>query len=124
MQRYDGPAVGNERLALLQVQDLASMLSCMGVRIRGAGTSRIDVQPPEQLHGCDYTIMPDRIEAGTFMTAAAMTGSRLVIEPVIPAHMHVVTQALWAAGCSVSMCPMPHSGGCGPDRLGIVEPVR
>lgn len=114
----------DEQLVLLQVQDLANMLSCMGACILGAGTDRIHVQPPEQLDGCDYTIMPDRIEAGTFMAAAAVTGSRLAIEPVIPSHLHMVTQALQAAGCSVAMSPMPHCARCGPKRLGIVELLR
>lgn len=118
-----GPAV-DERLVLLQVQDLANMLSCMGACILGAGTDRIHVEPPAQLDGCNYTIMPDRIEAGTFMAAAAVTGSRLAIEPVVPAHLHTVTQALRAAGCSVAMSPMPRCSGCGPNRLDLVELVR
>lgn len=97
--------------AVLQVQDLACMLSCMGARVVGAGTGQLCVQPPQQLGGCEHTIMPDRIEAGTFMTAAAMTASRLSIEPVIPSHLLPVTQALRAAGCSVHMVPMADSDG-------------
>ena len=103
--------------AVLQVQDLARMLSCMGARVVGAGTGHVCVQPPQQLGGCDYTIMPDRIEAGTFMTAAAMTASRLSIEPVIPSHLLPVTQALRAAGCSVRMVPMADRDGCVSNHL-------
>eukprot|EP00892_Ulva_mutabilis_P006897 jgi/Ulvmu1/457/UM001_0464.1 len=110
-----------------EVQDLAHMLSCMGADIRGAGTSRLKVHPPARLHGCDCTIMPDRIEAGTFMAAAAATGSCLVVEPVVPAHMHAVIDTMQAAGCRVDLSPLHCAAGETPPGLwqqhrAVIEP--
>lgn len=96
----------------VQVQDLAHMLTCMGAHIHGAGTGCIHVDPPAELCGCEYTVMPDRIEAGTFMAAAAMTASQLVVEPVVPAHMHAITEAMQAAGCHIEMFPIQNDTWC------------
>ncbi len=73
-----------------EVEDLASLLSAMGARIEGAGTSTIRVQGVERLRGAAHTIIPDRIEAGTFVVAAGITGGDLVIERCRPDHLRAV----------------------------------
>ena len=66
------------------IVDLANFLNACGADIRGAGTSMIKINGVESLHGCEYSIIPDMIEAGTFMIAAAATGGKLYINNVIP----------------------------------------
>ena len=63
-----------------EIVDLANYLNKMGAKIRGAGTDTIRIEGVDKLHGADYTIIPDRIEAGTYMIAAAMTGGDVVVE--------------------------------------------
>jgi len=63
-----------------EVQDLADLLNKMGARIEGAGTPKIRILGVGRLHGAEHTIIPDRIEAGTFLTAAAITGGELVVD--------------------------------------------
>ena len=82
-----------------EVQDLANLLNAMGARISGAGGPSITVEGVERLHGCDYTVIPDRIEAGTFLLAAAITRSTLRVAPVIPDHLNSVLQKLRDCGC-------------------------
>ena len=67
-----------------EIVDLANYLNKMGAKIRGAGTDTFRIEGVEKLHGADYTIIPDRIEAGTYMIAAAMTGGDVVVENVLP----------------------------------------
>ena len=69
-----------------EIVDLANYLNKMGAKIRGAGTDTIRIEGVKELHGADYTIIPDRIEAGTYMIAAAMTGGDVIIENVLPEH--------------------------------------
>ena len=82
-----------------EVVDLASLLSAMGARIRGAGTPTILIDGVERLHGADYAVIPDRIEAGTLLLAAAITRSTLRVGPVIPEHLGAVLTKLDDAGC-------------------------
>jgi UDP-N-acetylglucosamine 1-carboxyvinyltransferase len=85
------------------VIDLAGLLSAMGARIRGAGTTTITIEGVERLHGADYAVIPDRIEAGTFLLAAAITRSRLRVGPVIPEHLGAVLTKLEDVGCKLTM---------------------
>ncbi len=82
-----------------EVADLAGLLIAMGARIRGAGTQTITITGVERLHGADYAVIPDRIEAGTLLLAAAITRSRLRVTPVITDHLGAVLTKLEAAGC-------------------------
>ena len=82
-----------------EVQDLANLLNAMGGRISGAGGQIITIEGVERLHGCEYMVIPDRIEAGTFLLAAAITRSSLRISPVIPGHLRAVLQKLQDCGC-------------------------
>lgn len=83
------------------VVDLASMLNSMGARIRGAGTDVIRIRGVEKLHGTEYTVIPDQIEAGTFMFAAAVTRGDVIVNNVIPRHLESITSKLKDIGCRV-----------------------
>jgi UDP-N-acetylglucosamine 1-carboxyvinyltransferase len=84
-----------------EVIDLAELLIAMGARIRGAGSSTITIDGVPSLHGVDYAVIPDRIEAGTFLLAAAITRSILKVGPVVPEHLGAVLTKLEEAGCQL-----------------------
>ena len=87
-----------------EVQDLAQLLNAMGAEITGAGGPVITVKGVERLHGVrNYSVIPDRIEAGTFLIAAAITGSAMRVEPVIPEHLNSVLQKLRDCGCRLDI---------------------
>ena len=81
-----------------EVVDLANFLIKMGAKIKGAGTSRIEVKGVERLHGCEHKVIADRIEAGTFMVAAAMMGDGVTLRRVCREHLKPVTKALLDCG--------------------------
>ena len=83
------------------VVDLAIFLNKCGANISGMGTNIIKIKGVEKLHGCTYTILPDMIEAGTYMAVAAATGGRLRIKNVIPKHLESITAKLMEMGVEV-----------------------
>ncbi len=83
------------------IVDLANFLNTCGARISGAGTDTIKIKGVEALHGCSYTIIPDMIEAGTYMAAAAAAGGQVRICNVIPKHLESITAKLEEMGVSV-----------------------
>ena len=83
------------------VVDVANCLNCMGANITGAGTDVIRIKGVEKLHGTTYSIIPDQIEAGTFMLAAAATSGDVLIKNVIPKHLEAITAKLIEVGCEV-----------------------
>ena len=83
------------------VVDVANMLNSMGADIRGAGTDKIRINGVEKLHGTVYSTIPDQIEAGTFMCAAAATGGEILVRNVIPRHLECITSKLLEMGCTV-----------------------
>ncbi len=83
------------------VVDVANMLNSMGASIRGAGTDVIRIRGVEKLHGTVYSVIPDQIEAGTFMMVAAVTGGDITVKNVIPKHLEAITSKLYEIGCSV-----------------------
>ncbi len=83
------------------VVDVANFLNSMGANIRGAGTDVIRIIGVEKLHKTEYSIIPDQIEAGTFMFAAAITGGNVLVKNVIPKHLEATTAKLVEAGCEV-----------------------
>lgn len=83
------------------IVDLANFLNSCGANITGAGTSVIKIHGVQALHGCSYTIIPDMIEAGTFMVAAAATGGWVQIRNVIPKHVESITAKLTEMGVEV-----------------------
>ncbi len=84
-----------------EVVDLANFCRAMGARIRGAGTNTITVSGVPSLHSVDYSIIPDRIEAGTFLVAGAITQSELTLSPVVPNHLTAVIAKLRDIGIKV-----------------------
>ena len=83
------------------VVDLANFLNSMGASIRGAGTDVIRIVGTDKLHGTEYSIIPDQIEAGTFMFAAAAAGSNVLVKNVIPKHLEATTAKLLEVGCTI-----------------------
>lgn len=84
-----------------EIIDLASFLTKMGANITGAGTDTLVIKGVERVHGAEHTIMPDRIEAGTIMTAAALTGGDITLSNVVPDHLKPVTAKLRESGVEV-----------------------
>lgn len=100
------------------IVDLANFLNSMGANIMGAGTDVIKIRGVEVLHGTTYSIIPDQIEAGTYMIASAITGGDLTVSNVIPKHLESITAKLIEAGAAVQeydeavrvvMCKRPKS---------------
>ena len=83
------------------IVDLANFLNSMGANIMGAGTDVIKVRGVEKMHGCTYSIIPDQIEAGSYMVAAAATGGDVLIKNVTPKHLEPITAKLRRAGVDV-----------------------
>lgn len=83
------------------VVDVANFLNSMGANIKGAGTDVIRIKGVNKLHGSDYTIIPDQIEAGTFMFAAAVTKGDVTVKNIIPKHLESITAKLLEIGCEV-----------------------
>jgi UDP-N-acetylglucosamine 1-carboxyvinyltransferase len=95
-----------------EVVDLANFCRAMGARIRGAGTNTITIAGVPSLHSTDYGIIPDRIEAGTFLLAGAITRSEISLSPIIPEHLTPVIAKLQEAGSKILVE--------GPNRVRIV----
>lgn len=83
------------------VVDVANFLNSMGANIKGAGTDVIRIRGVESLHSTNYSIVPDMIEAGTYMCAAAATKGDILIKNVIPKHLEAITAKLVEIGCEV-----------------------
>ena len=83
------------------VVDVANFLNSMGANIRGAGTDVIRIAGVEKLHKTEYSVIPDQIEAGTFMFAVAATGGDVLVKDVIPKHLEATTAKLLEVGCKV-----------------------
>lgn len=84
-----------------EVVDLAGFLNALGAKVEGAGTTTITIEGVKKLHGGDYTVIPDRMEAGTFAVAAAITRGDVIIENAVPEHLKPVTSKLKEAGILV-----------------------
>lgn len=84
-----------------EIEDLAELLNKMGARIKGAGTERIEIEGVENLGGAEHTIIPDRIETGTFITAAAITNGELEIKNCRPEHLKAVIEKLRETGVEI-----------------------
>ncbi len=97
-----------------EVVDLAEFLNAMGARISGHGTSTITIEGVEKLHGAEYHVISDRIEAGTFLIAGAITRGELTIRRVVPQHVQALTRFLEEVG---------HKLELGPDWISIRTPA-
>ncbi len=102
-----------------EVEDLARALNAMGARIQGAGTDLVVVEGVTRLAGVEHTVIPDRIEAGTLLVAAAISRGDVHVQGAVPTHLDAVVGKLREAGCSVA--PTPEGLRCkGPE---VPEPV-
>lgn len=102
-----------------EVVDLANFLNSMGAKIEGAGSRTITIHGVESLHGCDHTVIPDRIEAGTFMVAGAMMGDEdegILVENICQEHVQIMAQLLMDCGHGVEFIK---DGTCA-----IVKPAK
>lgn len=86
-----------------EIVDLANFLNKMGARIKGAGTDTIKIEGVEKLKGVSHHVIPDRIEAGTFMVGAAMTGGNVLIRNIVPDHLKAVIAKLRECGADIEM---------------------
>lgn len=94
----EGITVIESAAAEPEVLDLANFLNSMGAKITGAGTRRIVIEGVKELHGVEHTVIPDRIEAGTFMAAAALAGEGVTLRRVCRDHMKAITAAIEESG--------------------------
>lgn len=97
----DGKTVIENAAKEPHVVDVANFLNSMGANIRGAGTDVIRIAGVEKLHATEYSVIPDQIEAGTFMFAVAATGGNVLVKDVIPKHLEATTAKLLEVGCQV-----------------------
>ena len=88
-----------------EIPDLARLLTKMGARIQGAGTERIEIEGVRELGGARHRIIPDRVEAGTFLVAGAITGGEVTIREVVPDHLTAVLAKLEATGARLDVGP-------------------
>ena len=86
-----------------EIIDVATLLTNMGANIKGAGTSVIRIEGVEELHGTEHTIIPDRIEAATFMIMAAALGEGITIDNVIPLHLEAIIAKLREMGVKIEI---------------------
>mgnify|MGYP002770659661 FL=1 len=97
----DGKTVIENAAKEPHVVDVANFLNSMGANIRGAGTDVIRIVGVEKLHATEYSVIPDQIEAGTFMFAVAAAGGNVLVRNVIPKHLEATTAKLLEVGCQV-----------------------
>ncbi|MCW1940987.1 UDP-N-acetylglucosamine 1-carboxyvinyltransferase [Bacillus anthracis] len=103
-----------------EIVDLANFLNAMGAKVRGAGTGTIRIEGVDKLYGSNHSIIPDRIEAGTFMVAAAITGGDILIENAVPEHLRSITAKMEEMGVKI----IEENEGVrviGPDKLKAVD---
>lgn len=99
--RAEGQTIISNAAKEPHVVDVANFLNMMGASIKGAGTDVIRINGKKKLHGCTYAIIPDQIEAGTYMIAAAATGGDVIINNVIPTHLEAISAKLMESGVRV-----------------------
>lgn len=97
----DGSTIIENAAKEPHVVDVANMLNSMGANIKGAGTDVIRIKGVEKLHKTEYSVIPDQIEAGTFMFAAAATNGNVLVKNVIPKHLEAITAKLLEIGCTI-----------------------
>lgn len=104
-----------------EIGDLIGFLRACGAQIEGAGTSVLHVSGGKALHGAEYTVMPDRMEAATYLAAAGATRGRLVLQGAVPAHLQAVLSVLERGGCEIAQRTDEMIVRC--DRLTAVSPI-
>lgn len=105
-----------------EIDDLVGFLQACGAEISGTGTSVLRIRGGRELHGAEYTVMPDRMEAATYLAAVAATRGELALHRVCPAHLTAVTQVLRRGGCELAERENELRLRCG--RFSAVSPIR
>lgn len=98
----DGRTVIENAAREPEVVDLANCLIAMGAQIRGAGSDRIEIEGVKELHGATYNVLPDRIETGTYLVAAAITGGKVKLKDTTPSHCDAILAKLEEAGADIA----------------------
>jgi len=111
----EGTTIINNAAMEPEIVDLQNFLNKMGAKIKGAGTNVVEIEGVKKLKDVSYNIMPDRIEAGTFLVAGAITGGKLKINNVIPEHLDPVINKLEEAECKIKI---------GKNSIEIIGPKR
>ncbi len=119
----DGETVLENAAREPEVADLAELLKKMGASIEGAGTEKIRIRGVSKLHGAEHSIVPDRIEAGTFLAAAGITGGHLILERVEPSHVTAVIAKLKEVGVKVTTRPSCEAEAKAPQALRAADVV-
>ncbi|MCH1625159.1 UDP-N-acetylglucosamine 1-carboxyvinyltransferase [Fredinandcohnia quinoae] len=103
-----------------EIVDLANFLNAMGAKVRGAGTGTIRIEGVEKLYGANHTIIPDRIEAGTFMVAAAITAGNVLVQGAVPEHLSSLVAKMEEMGVTIIE---EHDGlrVIGPEKLKAID---
>jgi UDP-N-acetylglucosamine 1-carboxyvinyltransferase len=118
-----GRTVINNAAREPEISDLADFLNSCGAKIHGAGNSTVCIDGVGCLTGCEHNVIPDRIAAATYLTAAAITGSTLTVSSVIPEHLAPVLPALEESGCRIDL--YDHAVHiAAPERLSRIKSVR
>lgn len=99
--RAEGQTIIENAAKEPEIIDVATLLNAMGAKIKGAGTQTIRIEGVESLRGCRHSIIPDRIQAGTYMIAAAATKGDVIVDQIIPKHMEAVTAKLIEMGVQI-----------------------
>ena len=97
----DGETIIENAAQEPEVVDLANFCRAMGARIRGAGTKKISILGVDRLHGVDYSVVPDRIEAGTFLVIGAITRSEIAVDRIVPEHLNATVSKLQEIGVKI-----------------------
>ncbi len=118
--RADGLTVLENVAKEPHIVDVANFLNMMGADVRGAGTDVIKIRGVKKMYGCVYSIIPDQIEAGSYMVAAAITGGNVLIKNVIPKHLEPITSKLEKAGATV----IEYDDAVRVYRTGDIEPLN
>ena len=113
--RSEGTTILENAAKEPHVVDTANFLNMMGANIKGAGTDIIRINGVEKLHGVTYTVIPDQIEAGTYMIAGAITGGDVTVKNIIPKHMDPLTAKLIEMNCKIEE---------GDDYIRVVAPEK
>lgn len=106
-----------------EIVDLADFLNQAGARISGAGSSNIEIVGVKRLHGCTHTVIPDRIIAATYLSAAAVSGGNIEVKNIVPSQLYPVCEALKEAGCTLD-CNRTAVRITAPKRLCAIPTVR
>ncbi len=99
--RAEGQTIIENAAKEPHIVDVANFLNLMGAKIKGAGTDTIKITGVEEMHGCEYSVVPDQITTGTYMMAAAVTKGNVLIKKAIPKHMEAITAKLREMGAEV-----------------------